>query len=148
MFHNLISGSFSGPVYPVNPPATVVQSVAAYDSVLDVPEPPELAVVAVPADAVVAVADQCAAAGVQALVVLSAGLAETDDAGHDRQHQLLTICRQSGMRLVGPNCLGVVNTDPKVQLNGHFGPTPPVEDRVGFLSQSGALGHGSSQPAC
>jgi acetyl coenzyme A synthetase (ADP forming)-like protein len=140
VFHNLVTGGFAGPVYPVNPATTVVQSVAAYPSVASVPGPVDLAVIAVPADVVLATATECAAAGVHALVVLSAGFAETDEAGRDRQRQLLTVCRQAGMRLVGPNCLGIVNTDPDVRLAGHFGPNPPRPGRVGFLSQSGALG--------
>ena len=140
VFHNLLSGGFAGPVYPVNQAATVVQSVAAYPSVHEVPGPVDLAIIAVPTDAVVGAAVECATAGVRALVVLSAGFAETDEAGAERQRQLLAVCRQAGMRLVGPNCLGVVNTDPAVQLDAQFGPNAPIAGRVGFLSQSGALG--------
>jgi acetate---CoA ligase (ADP-forming) len=140
LFHNLLSAGFNGPVYPVNPGAEVVQSVVAYHSVLDVPGPVDLAVVAVPAAAVVDVARQCAAKGVHALVVLSAGFAETGPRGAERQRELLGVCREAGMRLIGPNCLGMVNTDPAVRLDATFGPTVPVAGRVGFLSQSGALG--------
>ena len=140
VFHNLLAGGFAGPVYPVNPAATVVQSVAAYPSVREVPGTVDLAIIAVPPDAVVRAAADCAEAGARALVVLSAGFAETDGAGAERQRQLLAVCRQTGMRLVGPNCLGVVNTDPAVRLDAQFGPYAPVAGRVGFLSQSGALG--------
>jgi acetyl coenzyme A synthetase (ADP forming)-like protein len=140
VFHNLVSGGFAGPVYPVNPATDVVQSVAAYATIADVPGPVELAVIAVPATAVVAVARGCAAAGVRALVVLSAGFAETGPEGAARQDELVAVCRQAGMRLVGPNCLGVLNTDPVVRLNAQFGPDVPGAGRVGFLSQSGALG--------
>ncbi|HEX6256033.1 MAG TPA: GNAT family N-acetyltransferase [Euzebyales bacterium] len=140
VFHNLITGGFAGPVYPVNTRASVVQSVAAYRSIEDVPSTVDLAVIAVPAAHVVGVAEQCAAAGVGALVVLSGGFAETNDVGRQRQHDLLAVCRRSGMRLVGPNCLGVINTDPAVRLDGQFGPTRAAPGRVGFLSQSGALG--------
>jgi acetate---CoA ligase (ADP-forming) len=140
LFHNLLASGFTGPVYPVNPKATAVQSVAAYPSVDDLPGPVDLAVLAVPAAEVAPVARACAARGVGALVVLSAGFAESGPEGAERQRELLEICRRSGMRLVGPNCLGVINTDPKVRLDATFGPTLPVAGRVGFGSQSGALG--------
>ncbi len=140
LFHNLLACGFTGPVYPVNPNATAVQSVAAYPSVDNLPGPVDLAVLAVPAAQVAPVARACAARGVGALVVLSAGFAESGPEGAERQRELLEICRRSGMRLVGPNCLGVINTDPKVRLDATFGPTLPVAGRVGFGSQSGALG--------
>ncbi len=140
LFHNLLASGFTGPVYPVNPKAAAVQSVAAYPSVDDLPGPVDLAVLAVPAPQVAPVARACAARGVGALVVLSAGFAESGPEGAERQLELLEICRRSGMRLVGPNCLGVINTDPTVRMNATFGPTLPVHGRVGFGSQSGALG--------
>jgi acetate---CoA ligase (ADP-forming) len=140
LFHNLLAGGFEGPVYPVNPNARVVQSVVAYPSVTEVPGPVDLAVLAVPAAAVVAAATECAAKGVRALVVISAGFAETGPGGAERQARLLAVCREAGMRLIGPNCLGVLNTDPNVRLHATFGPTAPLAGRVGFLSQSGALG--------
>jgi acetate---CoA ligase (ADP-forming) len=140
LFHNLLAAGFNGPVYPVNPKAPVVQSVLAYKSVLDVPGPVDLAVLTVPAPAVIDAARECAAKGVRALVVISAGFAETGPEGTQRQRQLLALCRESGMRLIGPNCLGIVNTDPQVRLDATFGPIIPLPGRVGFLSQSGALG--------
>lgn len=140
VFHNLVTGGFAGPVHPVNTEADVVQSVAAYRSIADVPRPVDLAVIAVPARHVTTVARDCAKAGVRALVVLSAGFSEVGGQGADRQRELLDICRATGMRLVGPNCLGVANTDPAVRLNAQFGPAVPTPGRVGFLSQSGALG--------
>jgi acetyl coenzyme A synthetase (ADP forming)-like protein len=140
LFHNLLAAGFNGPVYPVNRKASVVQSVLAYESVLDVPGPVDLAVLVVPAPAVVQAARECATKSVRAVVVVSAGFAETGPEGVDRQRELLAVCRQSGMRLIGPNCLGIVNTDPEVRLNATFGPIVPLPGRVGFLSQSGALG--------
>ena len=140
LFHNLLAGGFTGPVYPVNPQAASVQSVAAYARVNDIPGPVDLAVLAVPADRVVEVARGCAAKGVGALIVVSAGFAESGPQGVELQRELLAVCRQSGMRLIGPNCLGVINTDPKVRLDATFGPTLPLRGRVGFGSQSGALG--------
>jgi acetyl coenzyme A synthetase (ADP forming)-like protein len=140
VFHNLLEYGFNGPVYPVNPESGVVQSVLAYPSVLDVPGPVDLAVVVVPAPAVVDVARECAEKGVRALVVISSGFAEVGEEGRALQHELVAVCRSAGMRLIGPNCMGIVNTDPEVRLNATFAPDAPIPGRVGFLSQSGALG--------
>jgi acetate---CoA ligase (ADP-forming) len=140
LFHNLLEAGFNGPVYPVNPKAPVVQSVVAYKSVLDVPGPVDLAVLALPAPYVVEAAGECAAKGARAIVVISAGFAETGPEGAQRQRELLAVCRAAGMRLIGPNCLGIVNTDAEVRLDATFGPIVPLPGRVGFLSQSGALG--------
>jgi acetyl coenzyme A synthetase (ADP forming)-like protein len=140
LFHNLLEGGFEGPVYPVNPAADFIQSVPAYRSVSDIPADVDLAVIAVPADAVVDAARQCAEKGVTALVVISAGFGESDDAGKERQQQLLDVCRAAGMRLVGPNCLGVLNTASGVRLNATFGGALPPAGDVAFMSQSGALG--------
>jgi len=140
VFANLIAAGFAGPVYPVNPNADVVQSLPAYASVADVPGPVDLAVIVVPADRVAAVARECGAAGVPAVVVISAGFAEVGPEGGERQRELLEICRETGMRLVGPNCMGVLNTNPEVALNATFAPLFPRRGKVGFLSQSGAVG--------
>lgn len=140
IFENLSSGGFAGPVYPVNPRASEVQGVAAYGTVEAIAGPVDLAVIAVRADHVTAVATQCARKGVAALLVISAGFAETGGEGAARQAELLHVCRAAGVRLIGPNCLGLVNTDPSVGLNATFAPAPPPAGDVGFLSQSGALG--------
>jgi acetyl coenzyme A synthetase (ADP forming)-like protein len=140
LFHNLLSTGFPGPVYPVNPQASVVQSVPAYRSVRDIPGPVDLAVIAVPANNVLQVARECAAKAVVALVVISAGFSEDGLEGKERERQLLEICRQAGMRLVGPNCMGVINTAGAAPLDATFAPEMPVPGSVGFLSQSGALG--------
>jgi acetyl coenzyme A synthetase (ADP forming)-like protein len=140
IFHNLVEAGFSGAVYPVNTGATSVQGVQAYRSVLDVPTPVELAVIAVPAADVLSVAADCGSAGVSALVVVSAGFAEAGNAGGRRQKELVAICRQTGMRLVGPNCLGVLSTDPAVRLNATFARRMPPAGPLALMSQSGALG--------
>jgi len=140
IFHNLLNYEFEGPVYPVNPGAAVVQSVSAYSSVEAIPGPVDLAIIAVPGAHVLEVAEQCGRKGVRALVVISAGFAETGDEGRTRQNELLRICRMTGMRLIGPNCMGIVNTDTGVRLNATFAPHAPLAGRVGFFSQSGALG--------
>jgi acyl-CoA synthetase (NDP forming)/RimJ/RimL family protein N-acetyltransferase len=140
LVRNLVRGGFTGPVYAVNPDATAVSGVPAYPSVRDVPGEVDLALVAVPADAVMDVVLDCAARGVKGLVVVSAGFAETGPDGRKRQGELVRIARSYGMRVVGPNCLGIVNTDPAYSLNASMAPVVPPPGRVGFFSQSGALG--------
>ena len=140
LFRNLIDADFNGPVYPVNRKAAVVQSVAAYDSVLKCPGPVDLAFIVVPASSVIAVAKECAQKGVHALVVNSSGFAETGAEGAALQEELVQVCRDTGMRMIGPNCMGIINTDPKVNLNGQFAPYEAIPGRIGFWSQSGALG--------
>jgi acetyl coenzyme A synthetase (ADP forming)-like protein len=137
---NLLESDFNGPVYAVNPRPGTIESLPAYASIEDVPDPVELAVIAVPAAAVVEVARACGRRGVRALLVLSAGFAEVGEEGARRQRELVGICRDAGMRLVGPNCIGVVNTDPQVRLDATFARATPPVGGVGFLSQSGALG--------
>jgi acetate---CoA ligase (ADP-forming) len=138
--HNLLEAGFPGGVYPVNPAAEVVQSVRSYPRITDVPGEVGLAVIAVPGGAVNAVARECAAKRVPALVVVSAGFAEVGEDGAARQRELVEICRSAGMRLIGPNCLGILNTAPDVRLNATFAPAMPPTGSAGFLSQSGALG--------
>ncbi len=140
LFWNLLAYGFTGTVYPVNPRTPVVQGVPSYPSVEAIPEAVDLAVVVVPAEHVVDVAQQCARKGVRALVVISSGFAEAGAEGARRQAELLRICRESGMRLVGPNCMGVVNTHPEVRLLATFAPKGPPRGHVGFMSQSGGLG--------
>ena len=140
VFHNLISYPFRGPVYPVNPAAEVVQGVPAYPTVENIPGPIDLAVIVVPAPNVLDVARSCARKGVRALVVISGGFSETGKEGQARQAELVRICRSAGMRLIGPNCMGILNADPEVRLDATFAPHVPPPGRVGFSSQSGALG--------
>jgi acetyl coenzyme A synthetase (ADP forming)-like protein len=140
LFRNLIEADFNGPVYPVNRNAAVVQSVAAYKSVLECPGPVDLAFIVVPAKFVTAVARECAQKGVHALVVISSGFAESGAEGETLQKELVQVCRSSGMRMIGPNCMGIINSDPDVSLNGQFAPFNVIPGRIGFWSQSGALG--------
>jgi acetyl coenzyme A synthetase (ADP forming)-like protein len=140
LLHNLLTAGFAGAVYPVNLRASSVAGVRAYASIAEVPERVELALVAVAAPGVAQVARECGAAGVRALVVLSAGFADAGPEGAARQRELLAICRETGMRLVGPDCLGVLNASPAVRLHATFAGAMPAPGNVGFLSQSGALG--------
>jgi acetyl coenzyme A synthetase (ADP forming)-like protein len=127
-------------VYPVNPAAGVIENIKSYPSIEAIFEPVDLAVIVVPASSVVDVATACARKGVKALVVISAGFSETGKEGKARQAELLKVCRGAGMRLIGPNCMGIANTNPAVLLDATFAPGIPPRGRVGFSSQSGALG--------
>ncbi len=161
VFANLLRADFTGPVYPVNPDARSVRGVRAYPSVTDIPDEVDLAVVAVPAAGVDEVMDSCLAKGVQALLVLSAGFADAGDArtdagdarvadagesragespGSAAQRRLVEQARAHGMRVIGPNALGVANTAPAVSLNATLATGLPPAGRVGFFCQSGALG--------
>src|SRR5688572_6012734 len=140
VLHNLLTYGFNGPVLPVNIKAPVVQSIIAYPTVELVPGPVDLAVISVPRDVVLGVAEACGRKGVRSLVVISSGFAEIGKEGGVRQDALLRTCREFGMRLIGPNCMGILNTDDGVRLNATFAPVPPPTGRVAFMSQSGALG--------
>jgi acyl-CoA synthetase (NDP forming)/GNAT superfamily N-acetyltransferase len=137
---HLLRGNFTGPVYPVNPEARSVRGVRAYPSVTAIPDDVDLAVVAVPAGAVDEVMDSCLAKGVKALVVVSAGFADAGESGAGSQRRLVEEARAHGMRVIGPNALGVANTAADVRLNATLAPDLPGRGRVGFFSQSGALG--------
>ena len=136
----LVGYGFTGPVYPVNPHASAVAGVPAYRSLAELPGPAELIVVAVPADRVARVLAAAPAAGAKAAVILTAGFSEAGEAGQAGQAELLRLARAGGIRLVGPNCLGVVNTDPQIRLDASFAPEPPARGGLAVASQSGAVG--------
>lgn len=136
----LVAGGFRGPIYAVNPNATRVNSIPAYPSARELPQGTDLAIVAIPRDQVLSAVDDCAAAGVRALVVVTAGFAEADAQGRALQEKLLEKARGLGMRVVGPNSMGLVNTDPDVRLNASASPSLPPSGSVAMSSQSGALG--------
>jgi acetyl coenzyme A synthetase (ADP forming)-like protein len=140
LLENVVRCGFRGAIHPVNPAAVEVRGRRAHPSVAAIGEPVDLAVIAVPAAAVEAAVADCARAGVRGLVVISAGFAETGPAGREAERRLRDLVRGSGMRMVGPNCLGVLNTDPAVSLNATFAESWPPRGNVAMLSQSGALG--------
>ena len=140
LVRNLVLGDYQGRVYVVNPSAGSVAGMPAYGSVSDIPGPVDIAIVAVPSDAVADVVLDCAAKGVHGLVVVSAGFAETGDEGRQRQRRLVGLARSYGLRLVGPNALGLINTATDFSLNASLAPTMPPRGRAGFFCQSGALG--------
>ena len=133
---NLQAAGFAGPIHPINPRATEIAGLPASASLVDIPGPVDLAVVAVPAGAVLDVVRDAIAKGVHGLVVLTAGFSEVGD--HDAQDELRDLARGNGLRLIGPNCIGVVNT--AIGLDATFSPFAPVPGRIAMQSQSGALG--------
>ncbi len=140
ILQGILRSEFRGPVYPVNPKAEHVASVKAYPSVQEIGDSVDLAVLAVPAPVVVEAVEDCRKSGVKALVVISAGFAEVGKEGKKRQDSLLKAVRDGGMRMLGPNCLGLVHTAPGVRLNASFAPLLPSFGPVSLCSQSGALG--------
>ncbi len=140
LLHNLLLGEFEGKVFPVNPRAEVVHSLKCYPSVLSIPDPIDLAVVVVPREEVLRVVDDCGRKGVRGVVVISSGFREVGEEGVRRERALLDVVRGYGMRMVGPNCMGILNTDPAVRLDATFSPTAALRGSIGFLSQSGAMG--------
>lgn len=139
IFRNLLFSEFQGSVYPINPKSSHVMGVHSYPSLKDVPCPIDLAVVIVPAKAVLDVVDQAVEKGVKGLVVISAGFKESGGAGVELENQLREKVQAAGVPLIGPNCLGVINTDPQVTMNAAFGRKMPSAGNLAFLSQSGAL---------
>jgi acyl-CoA synthetase (NDP forming)/RimJ/RimL family protein N-acetyltransferase len=140
VLRNLLSHEFAGPVHPVNPAADHVAGVAASPTVEDVPGPVDLAVVVVPAAEVPATIAACGRKGVKAAIVISAGFAESGPEGAALSAQALRAARRFGIRLLGPNCLGVINTDPAVRLHATFATPNPRPGPVALLSESGTIG--------
>ena len=138
--HNLASAGFTGTIVPVNPAASVLEGFTAYRSVIDIPAPIDLAVIVVPAPQVLQAVDDCIEKGVRGICVISAGFSECDAEGRAREAVLVNRIREAGCRLIGPNCMGLLNTDPAVRLNATFSPVYPPAGGVAMLTQSGALG--------
>lgn len=144
VLRNLLDGGFTGRTYAVNlalpPETTEIDGVPAVRFLADIGESVDLAIVAVPAERVPDVVADCGEHGVQGLVVLSAGYAESGPAGRERQRELVRQARSYGMRVIGPNAFGVINTSPPVRLNASLAPEPPGRGRIGLFTQSGAIG--------
>lgn len=139
IFRNLLTAEFNGPVYPVNPKARAIYGVHAYKSLGDIPEAVDLAVLIVPAAGILGVTREAIDKGVKALVVISAGFKETGREGAELEIKLRDLVRAAGVPLIGPNCLGVINTDRDVRMNAAFGRKMPTAGNLAFISQSGAL---------
>jgi acetyl coenzyme A synthetase (ADP forming)-like protein len=140
LLHNLVMNEFQGTLFPVNPHAAAIHSLKAYPSILEVPDAVDLAIIAVPKETVAGVLDECLEKGVGGVVVITAGFSESGEGGRALEGVLRDKVRAAGIRMVGPNCMGVINTEEAVSLNATFAPTPARPGSIGFVSQSGALG--------
>jgi acyl-CoA synthetase (NDP forming)/RimJ/RimL family protein N-acetyltransferase len=140
IFKNILSAHFTGTIYPVNPHTNSVNGIKAYSGIKELPEKVDLAVIAVNAEKVYDVALESIQAGVKGLVVVSAGFADAGEEGLERQKRLAELVRTHGVRLLGPSCLGVMNTDPRIRLNASMAPTIMPPGHTGFFSHSAALG--------
>lgn len=140
LLHNLLVGQYDGTIYPVNPNERAVHSLRCYPNVSAIPDPVDLAIVIVPKRIVPGVIDECLANDVKGLVVITAGFREVGEQGAAAEAEILARVRAAGVRMIGPNCMGVINADPSVRMNATFAPTAALPGSVGFVSQSGALG--------
>jgi acetyltransferase len=140
ILHNLIEGEFNGKVFPVNPKATVIHSIKCYSTILDVPDAVDLAIIVTPRDHVKSILEQCGEKGVKGVVTITAGFKETGEEGAEKELELVEVIKKYGMRMVGPNCFGVLNTAPEYSMNATFSKVQPIQGTVGIMSQSGALG--------
>lgn len=140
LLHNLVMSQFEGSIFPINPSAESIHSLKAYPSIAAVPDAVDLAVIIVPRPAVLGVVEECGRAGVKGLVVITAGFGETGAEGAAAERALGDAVRAAGMRMIGPNCMGVINADETVSMNATFAPTAAGRGSIGFVSQSGALG--------
>ncbi len=139
IFVNLLDSRFNGVVYPVAPRRKHIAGVRAYDYVVDIPDPVDLAVLVFPGAVCERALQQCVEKGIKAAIIISAGFREVGATGAAREERIRAIAAEGGMRLVGPNCLGVINTEPDVRLNASFARAMPARGQIAFLSQSGAL---------
>ncbi|MBD3867121.1 MAG: acetate--CoA ligase family protein [Acidobacteria bacterium] len=136
----LVEFGFSGPVYPVNPGAVAVHSMKTYPTLESIPDPVDLAVIVVPRDHVLGVIEECGRKGVLGVVVITAGFKEVNSEGARLEQEIVKRLEHYNMRMIGPNCMGIINTEPEYKLNASFAATVPERGNVGFISQSGALG--------
>lgn len=140
LISNLISFGYTGSIYPVNPNASAVHSIPAYKSVINIKEKIDLAVIMLPKDLVFNAIDECGSKKISAVMVITAGFKETGKEGAQREIELVKRIRKHNIRLVGPNCMGLINTHPEIKMNCTFVQGTPIPGGIGFISQSGALG--------
>ncbi len=139
IFHNILASGYTGVIYPVAPGKRAVSGVRAYRYVTDIDDEVDLAVIVFPASVCDKALIQCGQKGIPAAIIISAGFREIGPAGAQRERRIQDICREHGIALIGPNCLGVINTNPRIVLNASFARKMPATGRIAFLSQSGAL---------
>ena len=131
---------YTGLIYLVNPKADEIEGIKCYPDIDLLPQTPDLAILLLPKDFVIAAVEQLARNNIKNIVVISAGFKEVGGEGIEREKQLLEIVKKNNLRMVGPNSMGLFNTIHDLSFNGTFSPTPPIPGHVGFVSQSGALG--------
>lgn len=139
IFVNILQGDYRGTLYPVNPRARYVRSVRAYPSILELPEPVDLAIIVLPPKAALSAVEEAAEKGIKGIIIVSAGFREVGGDGRKIEDEIVAKCRQAGIRMIGPNCLGVINPNPDVRLNASFSTHMPAFGHISFISQSGAL---------
>jgi len=139
IFANILKGGYKGTLYPVNPNAKSILSVRCYKDVKAIPDPVDLAMLILPPRLSIQAVDDCIETGVKGIVIVSAGFKEVGGEGLEIEEQIAAKCRRAGIRLVGPNCLGVINPSPTVGLNASFSSRMPLKGNISFISQSGAL---------
>jgi len=139
IFHNILSTGYKGVLYPVAPGRRSIDSIPAYRYLTDIEDEVDLAVIVFPASVCDKALVQCGEKGVKGVIIISAGFREVGPEGAKREQRIKDICKEYDISLIGPNCLGVINTDPKILLNASFARKMPAEGRIAFLSQSGAL---------
>jgi acetyltransferase len=139
IFVNILKGGFTGTLYPVNPRARSVASVRAYPSIADIPDPIDLAMIILPPLLAFDAVEDAIEKGIKGIVIVSAGFREVGVEGLEIENKIVARCKDAGVRLVGPNCLGVINPNPAVRLNASFSARMPESGNVSFISQSGAL---------
>jgi acetate---CoA ligase (ADP-forming) len=139
IFVNILKGGYSGTLYPVNPSARSIASVRAYPSIRDIPDPVDLAMIILPPKRALQAVEDAIEKKVKGLVIVSAGFREVGPAGREIEDRIVALCEAAGVRVVGPNCLGVINPSPEIRLNASFSARMPESGNVSFISQSGAL---------
>ena len=140
ILNNLILSEFKGKVFPINPNAEQIHSIKSYKSILEIKDVVDLAIISIPASSVLKVVKECGKKGVKGIVVITAGFKEIGGEGVKLEAELMKLIKKYGIRMVGPNCMGIINTDADVSLNASFARVRPEPGKIGFLSQSGALG--------
>ena len=138
-FQNLLSGGYKGVLYPVNLKADSILGVKCYPRILDIPDAVDMAVIIVPADVVADTLEECGKKGVKGAIVITAGFKEIGPEGLKMEKKVVEVAQKHNIALVGPNCLGIINTDPLVSMNASFGRFMPNNGKIAFISQSGAL---------
>ncbi len=139
IFANILKGRFTGTLYPVNPGARSILSVRAYPSVTDIPDPIDLGIIILPPRLAIKAVEESVEKGVKGIVIVSAGFREVGGEGIEMENRIISMCKEAGVRIVGPNCLGVINPLPLVSMNASFSARMPKPGNISFISQSGAL---------